>query len=1719
MDADNSHDHSDYTCDPWSEVKGHVKVTYIALIGTPNEAPYEPSNPSPANGATGVSTTTDLSWTGGDPNGDDTVTYDVYLGTSPTSLSLVCSDISSTTCDPGTLNKNTTYYWKVVAEDEFGLTTESDVWSFTSMGDDKITIDSPDNGSRPAIHKDDRGYYIFMDGTVTVGKDTSPGCFVKVYSPSDQFLGEWCTDRTLSAAKSYAFTIRAYVDNANVTLTGENTLRVYWMRGDPREVSTTVTVNLPADYSEVVCGYVGDIPVCLSPEDIEALKAMKAEGERQMQRDDITEDTLRVVSDFVSNIDLLLQLENNPGARITSKATKVLTVLQAMHETAETGGGWGDVVARSLSSFFNLGEVPILSEILAAGWEYLYVPIRTWVSGPMDTWERIGLLQPIGFMEAGVEATGEYLPANYYRHWQVGPFLPLVGNVSGIIVKLEYVYMGPGDYFTIYDRTLYPLWNSTPGIRHENMERTIPTEFGYVIVDCDDSGADSYGFKFDPEGYIFLKCHSARYYNQDDHATKLVKNGIEAVPINFSWGSGSPYPEVNGDYFTVVWSGQINISANDTYTFYVESENGTVNLRIDNNTLFSNYVFDDLAEANSSIYLNESWHDFAIYYHHTTGSASFKLSWENSTMSKQVVPDENMRTGETKLASLPLTAFFSYEVPESGNNVSFTDLSFGDNITEWEWDFGDGTVETYNRSVNPFHNYGATGFYNVSLTVTNSTGGTSTYSEVINVTPDLTIPDLGISTSNQHAGVFVYVENIGEYDAGSFYVKLEVKDGGSVIWSQEKSVSGLSAGSTTTVYFSIDFSNSEAKTYEFHAIADSHNDVSEINEGNNERTASATVPGPSPPPPPPSGVEAGCGASTRYHGKLSSGTVMFFVSPLRRYGVPYAETTFYIPNNPPHNLKIKHAVIYIVIMGDADPFIRGDGKGGFFNIGIINAGGYFRLPPVGYGHDMYQACDPASTWECVPIVADKRCTALSSTPEELPDFVSGPLCRYEYCIDNLGWNQLCCDSIEEGKDCRYNNGISVRDQVAGNNIHFITVDLGPNPWITTGYNTISVSVKPCSGCCRGGWDGEVTAIAMVVVAEDLSGTMPTVTYWINDGVIHTETTDFDRVDKNYYGTSYVWFNTTSDKLPQTPLRYKLFLFGPPFVFAGRHITGHSDDLNFFVISNTAVSDWWSNNLWQGHDRDVVYVDGGRVEIWDDSEFDHAILVDKLLDPSDPYSFYPGTHNYLYGYCYEQPAYHFASAQVLAIIGDCPVANFTYSPKDPIAGQLIQFNDTSYDTEPGVNITSWYWEFGDGTNSTEQNPLHTYTSPGRYKVKLKIKTDAGGSDEITKEIFVGLANLNIDTDKHPSNITNDIYTINAEASNNTVKVEFYINETLKRNDTDSSDGWSCEINLKDYINKTVKVKAIAYDNGGRNTTDEEEFKVYLYGDMDGDGYVTMGDVMKLYNYVTGSLNISVPWEVGDVNGDTALTRYDVKVLFDGVMHNSLPAGKYFLFVNKTRVSRYENPPYANFTYSPENPTALDTIQFTDLSTGNITSWYWEFDDGSTSTEQNSSHKYNSAKTYMVSLTVTDNNNVKDMYWTNVQVEEPTPSVVDYYASYGWNNVENILEKGDQYAYALSDGYAYITVDTAKSANSGNITVKTYIGSCEGPECDWGYKTATVYGSIDGSTWTELGSFAIPIEGSPEEYTVSFSGMDVRYVKVYLSIAECGLEWYIDSIELG
>jgi PKD repeat protein len=62
------------------------------------------------------------------------------------------------------------------------------------------------------------------------------------------------------------------------------------------------------------------------------------------------------------------------------------------------------------------------------------------------------------------------------------------------------------------------------------------------------------------------------------------------------------------------------------------------------------------------------------------------------------------------------------------------------------------------------------------------------------------------------------------------------------------------------------------------------------------------------------------------------------------------------------------------------------------------------------------------------------------------------------------------------------------------------------------------------------------------------------------------------------------------------------------------------------------------------------------------------------------------------------------------------------------------------------------------------------------------------------------------------------------------------------------------------------------------------------------------------------------------------------------------------------------PVASFTASPLSGSAPLTVQFTDLSTGDIDSWLWYFGDGESGRAQNPSHTYYYAGTYPVTLTV-------------------------------------------------------------------------------------------------------------------------------------------------------
>lgn len=60
------------------------------------------------------------------------------------------------------------------------------------------------------------------------------------------------------------------------------------------------------------------------------------------------------------------------------------------------------------------------------------------------------------------------------------------------------------------------------------------------------------------------------------------------------------------------------------------------------------------------------------------------------------------------------------------------------------------------------------------------------------------------------------------------------------------------------------------------------------------------------------------------------------------------------------------------------------------------------------------------------------------------------------------------------------------------------------------------------------------------------------------------------------------------------------------------------------------------------------------------------------------------------------------------------AIFYFLPDSSSSALTYAFQDISYG-----NITSWQWNFGDGTGSDEQNPVHTYAQPGVYVVTLTV----------------------------------------------------------------------------------------------------------------------------------------------------------------------------------------------------------------------------------------------------------------------------------------------------------------------------------------------------------------------------------------------------------------
>ena len=75
-------------------------------------------------------------------------------------------------------------------------------------------------------------------------------------------------------------------------------------------------------------------------------------------------------------------------------------------------------------------------------------------------------------------------------------------------------------------------------------------------------------------------------------------------------------------------------------------------------------------------------------------------------------------------------------------------------------------------------------------------------------------------------------------------------------------------------------------------------------------------------------------------------------------------------------------------------------------------------------------------------------------------------------------------------------------------------------------------------------------------------------------------------------------------------------------------------------------------------------------------------------------------------------------------------DFSYSPTNPCAGQVVTFTNLSTAGE------KWTWNFGDNTISLAKNPKQIYKKPGTYVVTLMV--DSAKYNTCAREISVWLS---------------------------------------------------------------------------------------------------------------------------------------------------------------------------------------------------------------------------------------------------------------------------------------------------------------------------------------------------------------------------------------------
>jgi len=181
-----------------------------------------------------------------------------------------------------------------------------------------------------------------------------------------------------------------------------------------------------------------------------------------------------------------------------------------------------------------------------------------------------------------------------------------------------------------------------------------------------------------------------------------------------------------------------------------------------------------------------------------------------------------------------------------------------------------------------------------------------------------------------------------------------------------------------------------------------------------------------------------------------------------------------------------------------------------------------------------------------------------------------------------------------------------------------------------------------------------------------------------------------------------------------------------------------------------------------------------------------------------------------------------------------------------------------------------------------------------------------------------------------------------------------------------------------------------------------------------------------------------WDFGD--GNISYETNPTHVFNDNGIYNVqlTVENSVFALDNFTRTIIVHNqPPQVNFSPEFKIVFAGENIDFVDNSSdvdGNITNYFWDFNDGTNSTQQNNNHSFTKSGFYTVSLEITDDDNDTNNTVSNILVIDSLVNKSQTPGDHIWNNITDALNNSScgEYLYVENGSY-YENITINKSIN--------------------------------------------------------------------------------------